>query len=208
MANVFLYSLSDTWTTGGTAYDAIKMDVTDNASAAGSDLLDLQVASSSKMRVRKDGAMFSAASVYGQASRTTSGTIDIVSQGAYVPTGLVFTLDSSINNGVTLGTTDKGALKNTSGITRTFRVDASYDGQAGNNQVIGIKLAKNGTPVDQSECRAFAASSGAIAKLHCFWFVELANNDEISIYAANHTATDDIGLQRGRIQIESIITAS
>lgn len=208
MANVYLYNLSDTWTTGGTAFDAIKMNVTDNASAAGSDLLDLQVASSSKMRVRKDGAMFSAASVYGQAAKTTSGTIDIVTQSVYVPTGLTFTLDSGVNNGVTLGTSDKGALKNTSGITRIFRVGASYDGHAGNNQELGIKLAKNGTPIDQSECRAFAGSSAAIAKLFCFWFVELANNDEISIYAANHTGTDDITLQRGRIQIESIITAS
>jgi len=94
MANVFLYDLSDTWTTGGTAYDAIKMDVADNASAAGSDLLDLQVGSASKLRVRKDGQLFSAATVYGQAYRTTSGTIDVVTQGVYVPTGLTFTLDS------------------------------------------------------------------------------------------------------------------
>jgi len=205
MANVFLYDLSDTWTTGGTAYDAIKMDVADNASAAESDLLDLLVGGSSQMRVRKDGQLFSAATVYGQAYRTTSGTIDIISTGAYVPTGIVFTLDS-IGNAVTLGTTDKGALKNTSGATVTCRVFASYDGHAGNNQVIGLQLAKNGSLITGTECRAFAASSNAIAKLACTWFVELANNDEVSIYAANHTATDDITLQRGRIQIESIIT--
>jgi len=205
MANVFLYDLSDTWTTGGTAYDAIKMDVADNASAAGSDLLDLQVGSASKLRVRKDGQLFSAASVYGQAYRTTSGTIDVVTQGVYVPTGIVFTLDS-IGNGVTLGTTDKGALKNTSGATVTCRVFASYDGHAGNNQTIGLQLAKNGSLITGSECRAFAASTGAIAKLTCTWFVELADDDEVSLYAANHSGTDDITLQRGRIQIESIIT--
>jgi hypothetical protein len=205
MANVYLYDLADTWTTGGTAYDAIKMDVADNASATGSDLLDLQVGSSSKFRIRKDGVPFSSAATYAQAAKTTSGTIDIVSTGVYVPTGLTFVL-SLVGNGMTLGTTDKGALKNTSGITRTFRVAASYDGHAGNNQQLGIKLAKNGTVIDESECRAFAASSNAIAKLFCFWFVELADDDEISIYAANHTATDDITFQRGRIQAEAIIT--
>lgn len=205
MANVYLYDLSDTWTTGGTAYDAIKMDVADNASAAGSDLLDLQVASSSKLRVRKDGQIFSAATTYGQAYRATSGTISIASVGAYVPTGLVFTLDS-IGNQVTLGTTDKGALKNVSGQTITARVFASYDGHAGNNQQLGLQLAKNGSLITGSECRAFASSSSAIAKLACTWFVELADDDEVSLYAANHTATDDIEMQRARIQIESIIT--
>lgn len=205
MADVYLYDLADTWTTGATAYDAIKMDVTDNASAAGSDLLDLQVGSSSKLRVRKDGQIFSSAATYGQAYRATSSTISISSIGAYVPTGLVFTLDS-IGNQVTLGTTDKGALKNVSGQTITARVFASYDGHAGNNQQLGLQLAKNGSLVTGSECRAFASSSAAIAKLACTWFVELANNDEVSLYAANHTATDDIQMQRARIQIESIIT--
>ena len=205
MANVYLYDLSDTWTTGGTAYDAIKMDVADNASAAESDLLDLQVGSSSKLRVRKDGQLFSAATVYGQAYRETSGTVSIASVGAYVPTGLVFTLDA-IGNQVTLGTTDKGALKNTSGQTITARVFASYDGHAGNNQTLGLQLAKNGSLVTGSQCRAFAGGTNEIAKLACTWFVELADDDEVSLYAANHTATDDITLQRGRIQVESIIT--
>lgn len=205
MADVYLYELSDTWTTGATAYDAIKMDVADNASAAGSDLLDLQVGSSSKLRVRKDGQLFSAATVYGQAYRATSGTIDIVSTGAYVPTGIVFTLDS-VGNGVALGTTDKGALKNTSGATVTARVFASYDGHAGNNETIGLQLAKNGSLVTGSQCRAFAGGSNEIAKLTCTWFVELADDDEVSLYAANHSGTNDITLQRARIQIESIIT--
>jgi len=205
MADVYLYDLSDTWTTGATTYDAIKMDVADNASAAGSDLLDLQVGSSSTLRVRKDGQLFSAATVYGQAYRATSATIDVTATGSYVPTGAVFTLDS-IGNAVTLGTTDKGALKNTSGQTVTCRVFASYDGHGGNNQQLGLQLAKNGALITGSECRAFAGSASAIAKLACTWFVELADDDEVSLYAANHSAADDITMQRARIQIESIIT--
>jgi hypothetical protein len=207
MANRAIHSLTDVWNTGSGTFTAIGMDVTDNASATGSKLLDLEVGGASKMVVLKDGRIRSAGHIYGQASKTTSGTIDIVTQGVYVPTGLVFTLDSSVNNGVTLGTSDKGALKNTSGKTVTVQAMASYDGHAGNNQVIGIKMAKNGTPIAASECRAFAASASAIAKLFCFWFVELANNDELSMYAANHSGTDDITFQRGRIQIQSIIQA-
>ena len=56
MANI--YDLSDTWNASGTTFTAIKMNVTDTASAAGSLLMDLQVGGSSRFSVRKDGATF------------------------------------------------------------------------------------------------------------------------------------------------------
>lgn len=202
-----IHSLTDVWNTASGTFTGIGMDVTDNASAAASKLIDLEVGGTSQFHVLKDGRIRSTGAIYGQASRTTTGTIDVVTQGVYVPTGLVFTLDGAANNGVTLGTSDKGALKNTSGKTVLVQAQASYDGHAGNNQVIGIRMAKNGTTIPETECRAFAASASAIAKLFCFWMIELANNDEISLYAANHTGTDDIEFQRGRIQIISMIEA-
>jgi len=55
MATQTLDALSVTWNDGATSFNAIKMDVTDTASAATSDLLDLQVGSSSVFNVRKDG---------------------------------------------------------------------------------------------------------------------------------------------------------
>jgi hypothetical protein len=55
MATQTLDALSVTWNDGATSFNAIKMDVTDTASAATSDLLDLQVGSSSVLNVRKDG---------------------------------------------------------------------------------------------------------------------------------------------------------
>jgi hypothetical protein len=39
----FIYDLTDTWNAGGTSFNAIKMNVTDTASAAASRLLTLQV---------------------------------------------------------------------------------------------------------------------------------------------------------------------
>lgn len=50
-----LFNMADTWNDGATTFIAIKMDVTDTASAAGSLLMDLQVGGSSKFRVKKDG---------------------------------------------------------------------------------------------------------------------------------------------------------
>lgn len=47
--------MADTWNDGGTTFTAIKMNVTNTASAAGSRLIDLQIAASSLFFVDKDG---------------------------------------------------------------------------------------------------------------------------------------------------------
>jgi hypothetical protein len=46
-----LHNLTDAWTDGGTTYDAIKMNVTNTASAAASKLLNLQVSAASRFSV-------------------------------------------------------------------------------------------------------------------------------------------------------------
>ena len=51
----FIYDLSDTWNNGSTTFTSIKMDVTDTASAAASELIALQVGSTDQFTVRKDG---------------------------------------------------------------------------------------------------------------------------------------------------------
>lgn len=51
----FIYDLTDTWNAGGTTFNAIKMNVTDTASAAGSKLVTLQVVGSERFGVDKAG---------------------------------------------------------------------------------------------------------------------------------------------------------
>lgn len=135
----------------------------------------------------------------GQASKTTAGTIAIAQAGTYQSTGLTATFDSATDYQVVLGTSDTFGLKNDSGATKLFMVQASMDAYAGNNHTLGIKLAKNGVGIDQSECRAFSGSTGQIAKLFCFWMVELADGDEVALYVANIGDTTTIEFQRGRI---------
>lgn len=55
MATVNIFDMADTWNDGGTTFTAIKMNVTDTASAAASALLDLLVGGSSKFTVAKTG---------------------------------------------------------------------------------------------------------------------------------------------------------
>jgi hypothetical protein len=51
----FIYDLTDTWNAGGTAFNAIKMNVTDTASAAASKLVTLQVGGAERFTVDKAG---------------------------------------------------------------------------------------------------------------------------------------------------------
>lgn len=135
----------------------------------------------------------------GQASKMTSGTIAIATTGTYQSTGLTATFDTATDHQMVLGTNNTFGLRNDSGATKLFQVQASMDASAGNNHTLGISLAKNGTVITQSECRAFTGSNSQITKLFCFWMVELADDDEVAMFVANHTDTTSISFQRGRI---------
>ena len=139
--------------------------------------------------------------VCGQVSKMDAGTIDIVTQSVYVSTGLTGTLDATTANGIELGTTDTFAVKNTSGGTKLMQIYGSIDAQTatGNNKILGIKLAKNGTAIDQTECRAFTGSSNEEAKLVTNWIISMAANDEVALFIANHSSNVDITFARGRL---------
>lgn len=55
MSTMNIFDMTDTWNEGSTIFNAIKMNVTDTASAAASLLIDLQVGGVSQFRVSKGG---------------------------------------------------------------------------------------------------------------------------------------------------------
>jgi hypothetical protein len=135
---------------------------------------------------------------YGVVTKMDSGTITIETQDEYQSTGVTGVLDA-LNDGVSVGTTDTFAIKNTSGATRIFDITGSIDVTAGATAVVvGIKLAKNGTPIAASECRAHSPSN-LTAKLVNGFIVSLAPNDEVSLVVANFTDTTSLTFLRGRI---------
>lgn len=136
---------------------------------------------------------------YGQCSKMTSGTITVGQQGTYQTTALTATL-SSVVDGFSLGTTDTFALKNTTGETKRMKFFASYDATvSGSAATLGLILAKNGTPLTDTECRATTSASGAIAKLQTTWMIDVDDGDEIALFVANHSNTTAISFQRGKI---------
>lgn len=77
--NTPLVSATQTWNAGGVTFTALKLNVTNTASAAASLLLDLQVASSSVFKVDKTGAVTQAASLTVSTGglTVTSGTTSV-----------------------------------------------------------------------------------------------------------------------------------
>ena len=127
-----------------------------------------------------------------------------VTQGVYQSTGLTGTLDAEAY-GVSLGTTDALAVKNTSGETVLFKIYASADVQAGNNHVLGIKLALNGTIIDETECKSHTGTgSSNFAKLVTNWMIELNDDDEVALYITDHTSGGTLTVQRCRIVASTV----
>lgn len=66
MSNAFIYNLTDTWNDGSTTFNALKINVTDTASAADSNLFDFQVGGVSVGSLGKDGFFRAGADTIGR----------------------------------------------------------------------------------------------------------------------------------------------
>lgn len=93
MSTQNIYDLTDTWNNVATTFTAVKMNVTDTASAAGSMLLDLQVGGASQFRVSKGGAVSVGSTIeLGHASDTT---LSRVSAGVVAIEGVEVTTNTA-----------------------------------------------------------------------------------------------------------------
>jgi hypothetical protein len=72
--NIDMSNLAATWNASGTTFAAVKMNVTDTASAAGSLLLDLQVGGASQFRVSKGGRITAQTLTLGLGGQTAVAT--------------------------------------------------------------------------------------------------------------------------------------
>jgi hypothetical protein len=140
---------------------------------------------------------------YGQISKTTSSTINIGTAGVYQSTGLTGSLDVEAF-GIGVGNTDKFAIKNVSGETILVKVYGSSDIAAGNNKVLGIKLALNGVPIDNTECNAPTGTGTSFAKLVTNWMIRMAPNDEVALFVTNFTNSGNVTFQRGRLVASTV----
>lgn len=137
--------------------------------------------------------------------RQTTLTVDIVTAGVYVPINTAGTLDTDVTFNMSASSAPNvTGLKNTTDQTRIVGVIATYDGKGGNNHAIGLKLAVNNIQIAGSECRSFGGSTGQVGKTLTQYILRLEPGDEVSMYAANIDATDDLTIDRFKMMAFAI----
>jgi hypothetical protein len=136
---------------------------------------------------------------YGQCGRSTTATITGVTQGVYQSTGVTATLDTANTKGLAIGV-DPFSLKNITQRAVRALVFGSMDAsEAGGINKLGVMLAKNGTLISGTECRAQTAMAGGEAKLVTNWMVMFEPGDEVALFCTSHTNTANIIFGRGRL---------
>jgi len=76
--------------------------------------------------------------------------------------------------------------------TRIFKVTATLSLESGNNNQVGVYLAKNGLVSDESEVYGTTSGSGRAENIVVQTLFELSTGDFIEVFAENSTGTTDI----------------
>ena len=134
----------------------------------------------------------------------TGGTVTVSAAGTYYPMGISGTLDPDATFNMTAGTTNVTGVVNDTTQARTIVFVATYDGKAGNNNAIGLKLALNGVPIDATECRSFGGSTGQVGKAMTQWIERVEPGDEVSMWAASIDTTDDVEVDRFKLLAHAV----
>jgi hypothetical protein len=133
------------------------------------------------------------------------GTVVVTTAGDYYPINLAGTLDPDATFNMTASSAPNvTGLKNNTDQARTVVIIATYDGKAGNNHAVGLKLALNGVAIDATECRSFGGSTGQVAKVMTQWIERIEPGDEVTMLGANIDATDDLVLERFKLLAHAV----
>ena len=95
-------------------------------------------------------------------------------------------------------------LTYTGGLLRDFQVSVTTSLTSGNNNVIGVYVAKNGAIITESEMYGTTSSSGRAESISCQTILEMQENDYIEIWVENNTATQDITVEYMNVIIKSL----
>jgi len=95
-------------------------------------------------------------------------------------------------------------LTYTGGLIRDFQVSVTTSLTSGNNNVIGVYVAKNGSIIAESEMYGTTSSSGRAESISCQTILEMQENDYIEIWVENNTATQNITVEYMNVIIKSL----
>jgi len=86
-------------------------------------------------------------------------------------------------------------LTYTGGLIRDFQVSATASLTSGNNNVIGLYVAKNGVVIASSEMYATTSSGGRAESIACQTILDMEENDYIEIWVENESNTTNITVE-------------
>jgi len=89
-------------------------------------------------------------------------------------------------------------------IMRDFKITASVSLTSGNNNAIGVYIAKNGTEINESETYVTTSSAGRIENCICQVITTLADTDYIELFVENATATNNITVTDINLIVEAL----
>lgn len=89
-------------------------------------------------------------------------------------------------------------------LIRDFQISANASFTSGNNQVIGLYVAKNGTVISSSEMYATTSGSGRAESINCQTIVSLDENDYIEMWIENSTSTPNITVEYLNVIVKSL----
>lgn len=92
----------------------------------------------------------------------------------------------------------------TGAITRTFKVTATLSCTSGNNNQIGVYIAKNNSVADETESYITTNGSGRAEQAKVQGIFELATDDYIEIFVENSTAASNITVTDMSVIVEAL----
>lgn len=89
-------------------------------------------------------------------------------------------------------------------ITRDFRINVTATMTSGNNQELGVRIAKNGTTVSNTTSLNTTSGTGKAEGASCQGVIELATNDYLEIFVSNNTAATNVTVTYLSVIVEAV----
>lgn len=140
MSTAPIYSFTDTWNAAGTVFDGIKLVITNTASAAGSDILDLSITGGASIRFDKTGVLRLSDGT-NTATLTPTGTTGLTLDGALTAGGNIalganYISRAGTNAGLSLDASNNVTASASLTATTSLLVGTGTGTEGGDNNLI------------------------------------------------------------------------
>jgi len=128
---------------------------------------------------------------------TTGSSFD----ATYSSVGVTYSLDTA--SAIQFAVADNVKLEYTGSASRWFNVIGTVDIEhsSANAVQVSIKLAKNGSVIDETQCNATVVGNGGVAKLHSMWVLPMEKDDTVEIFLASPGGAETLIPKRSRLQV-------